>query len=371
MTAPTGVEIHHLDASYRDTPVLRGVDFTVAAGELACILGPSGCGKTTLLRVVAGFHHADRGTVTIGGRLVEGDYVSVAPEHRRIGYVPQEGALFPHLTVAANVGFGMPRHKPALRRHRKARVEELLELVGLADLAHRHPHQLSGGQQQRIALARALAPRPDLVVLDEPFAALDAGLRQRLRLDIRAALTAAGVTALLVTHDQTEALSLGDQVVLMREGRVLQADRPAELYNRPVDAWAAHFVGDATILACKLAGASAHTSLGLMPVIPDPSRADSEACVVIRPDQVSLHDPSPSTPTWRTGTVIRSEYYGHDALIQIMVSNDNTITMLARVRGADSPPVGQLVAFDIHGILATCDPGVSAQHSPTYPDTEP
>ena len=224
MTTSPGVAISGLESSYGTTRVLRGLDLVVTRGDIACVLGPSGCGKTTLLRVLAGFLPAEAGTVSIGGRVVDDGRHCVAPEDRRVGYVPQEGALFPHLTVAGNVGFALARRSRRQRALRRGRVEELLELVGLAGFGHRRPDELSGGQQQRVALARALICEPDLVLLDEPFAALDASLRHRLRLDVRAALAAAGVTAILVTHDQTEALSLGDQVVTARP---CSRDRPS------------------------------------------------------------------------------------------------------------------------------------------------
>jgi iron(III) transport system ATP-binding protein len=221
-----GVALHiaGVHAGHPGVAVLRGVDLHVPGGALAAVLGGSGCGKTTLLRVVAGFHPLDAGTVRLGGRLVAGDGVDMAPERRRVGLVPQEGALFGHLTVAGNVGFGLDR---AARRG--GRVQEMLELVGLPGYERRMPAELSGGQQQRVALARALAPSPDVVLLDEPFTALDAGLRSEVRDEVRAALRRAGTTAVLVTHDQQEALGCADVVAVLRDGRVVQAAGPREL----------------------------------------------------------------------------------------------------------------------------------------------
>src|SRR4051812_7811614 len=202
--------------SYGATPVLTGVDLHVPEGSFTALLGPSGCGKTTLLRLVAGFDDPDRGTVGVGGRRVAGAGRSVPARRRHIGFVPQEGGLFPHLSVAGNVTFGLPRRQ----RRDAGRVRELLDLVGLDPaLATRAPHQLSGGQQQRVALARALAPQPSLVLLDEPFSSLDASLRDEARRAVAAALRAAGATAVLVTHDQAEALSTADQVAVLRGGR--------------------------------------------------------------------------------------------------------------------------------------------------------
>ncbi|MFN2497394.1 MAG: ABC transporter ATP-binding protein, partial [Pseudonocardiaceae bacterium] len=235
--------------SFGATTVLRGVDLSVPKGALAAVLGPSGCGKTTLLRVVAGFDRADAGEVVIGGRLVSGPGVAVPPERRRVGMVPQEGALFPHLSVAGNVGFGLPR------RQRTSRVAEMLDLVGLGGYGARMPHELSGGQQQRVALARALAPGPALVLLDEPFSALDTGLRAALREDVRRALHATGATAVLVTHDQQEALSTADLVAVLQAGTIVQAGPPAELYQAPRDLDVATFLGEAVLLDAVLRGA--------------------------------------------------------------------------------------------------------------------
>ena len=198
-------------------PVLTGLDLDVPAGSFTAILGPSGSGKTTLLRLLAGFERADAGSIAIGDRVVDGPGTSqIPPERRQLGYVPQEGALFPHLTVAANVGFGLPA------RRRAARTAELLEAVGLAGMGGRYPHQLSGGQQQRVALARALAIRPEVVLLDEPFASLDAHLRASVRADVLEICRAAGTTAILVTHDQDEALSMADRIAVLRDGRIVQ-----------------------------------------------------------------------------------------------------------------------------------------------------
>ncbi|MFE1785967.1 ABC transporter ATP-binding protein, partial [Streptomyces sp. NPDC059506] len=246
--------------------VLDDLSLTVAGGELVAVLGPSGCGKTTLLRIVAGFLRPDSGTVGIGGRTVAGPGVHVPPERRSVGIVAQEGALFPHLSVARNVAFGLTG---AARAERRVRTEEMLELVGLGGYGDRMPHELSGGQQQRVALARALAPRPALVLLDEPFNALDSGLRNGVRADVAAALRATGATALLVTHDQQEALSIADRVAVMRSGKVVQYGTPQEVYRHPADAWVAGFVGDAVLLPGTVEGpgkTTAATALGPVPL---------------------------------------------------------------------------------------------------------
>jgi ABC-type Fe3+/spermidine/putrescine transport system ATPase subunit len=239
----TELKVQGLHKAFGSHPVLAGLDLTVPTGSLTAILGPSGSGKTTLLRVLAGFDQADAGSVRIGDTVVDGPGTHVPPERRRIGYVPQEGSLFPHLTVAANVGFGLPA-----RERRGPRVAALLASVGLAGLGPRYPHQLSGGQQQRVALARALAIEPAVVLLDEPFASLDAHLRAAVRADVQEIFRAAGTTAILVTHDQDEALSMADRVAVLRGGRIAQYAPPQDLYIRPADPQLARFIGDANLL---------------------------------------------------------------------------------------------------------------------------
>ena len=277
---------------------LDGVDVEVPAGRLTSILGPSGSGKTTLLRVLAGTERADEGSVRVQGLLCDGAgaagagrRVHVAPERRRVGLVPQEGALFPHLDVAGNVGFGL--HRMA-RPQRRARVTELLELVGLAGLEHRRVHELSGGQQQRVALARALAPEPQVVLLDEPFSALDASLRADLRVEVADLLRSTGTTAVLVTHDQAEAMSVADHMAVMRAGRIVQQGAPQELYRRPVDLWVAGFLGEAVVLDGVLIDVRpdgvgrARCVLGDVPVeLPDaPQPSLGPVRVFCRPEQI-------------------------------------------------------------------------------------
>ncbi|HWD10035.1 MAG TPA: ABC transporter ATP-binding protein, partial [Actinomycetota bacterium] len=256
------VTITGLHKSYGSVPVLAGLDLSVEAGLLTAVLGPSGSGKTTLLRVLAGFERADAGQLSIAGECVDGGGRWVAPEKRRVGYVPQEGCLFPHLSVAANIGFGLA--KGPGRRDRNRRVGELLELIGLDGMGERRPHELSGGQQQRVALARALAPRPRIVLLDEPFASLDTGLRATLRDDVREVLRAEGTTTVLVTHDQDEALSIADVVAVMRHGRIVQAGSPRELYDAPADAEVATFLGMANLVPGIVEESYAATPLGAL-----------------------------------------------------------------------------------------------------------
>ena len=235
-----------LAKSYRTRAVLREVDLVVREGTLTAILGASGSGKTTLLRLIIGFIAPDHGTIEVDGSVVAAaGGAHVAPDKREIGYVAQEGALFPHLTVAENVAFGLPRGE----RRNGSRTNEALDLVGLGSgYAARRPHELSGGEQRRVGLARALAPKPRIVLLDEPFSGLDAHLRAETREAVTQALAAEGATAVLVTHDQAEALSMGREVAVLRSGRLAQTATPTVLYRDPVDLDVARFVGDAVIV---------------------------------------------------------------------------------------------------------------------------
>ncbi|MEV0175906.1 ABC transporter ATP-binding protein [Streptomyces sp. NPDC050803] len=292
-------------------PVLDALDLTVPGGALAAVLGPSGCGKTTLLRIIAGFLQADAGSVTLGERVLTGPGAQLPPERRRIGVVPQEGALFPHLSVERNVAFGLLGHGRAERRRRTG---EMLDLVGLSGYGSRMPHELSGGQQQRIALARALAPGPALVLLDEPFNALDSALRAGVRADVRTALRLSGATAVLVTHDQQEALSTADLVAVVRDGRVAQCDTPEQVYRRPVDRWVAGFVGDAVLLPATARGGTAETPLGTVPLVE--GMGTGTGTLLLRPEQLELTEPASAEVA---GTVTDVRFYGHDAMVVVAV----------------------------------------------------
>jgi iron(III) transport system ATP-binding protein len=368
-----------------NSKVLRGLDLTVPGGSLAAVLGPSGCGKTTLLRVIAGFLRADAGTVSVGGRVLSGPGTHVPPEQRRIGIVPQEGALFPHLSVARNVAFGLTGRSSRSGRdggggrtgkaERVRRTGEMLDLVGLAGYGDRMPHELSGGQQQRVALARALAPRPALVLLDEPFNALDSGLRAGVRADVCAALRASGATALLVTHDQQEALSTADLVAVVRDGRVTQSGTPQDIYRYPADPWVAGFVGDAILLPGTAGNGTATTALGPVRIrtpgapgtpggtgtpgeIGTPgetgtpggpggaaAEAASEGTVLLRPEQLELTEPAGDIPR---GTVKDVRYYGHDAMVTLAVDSLDT-PINVRVAGPVSVHPGDHAGIRVTG----------------------
>jgi len=337
----TGLKVTDLHKSFGDQPVLTGVHLDVPERSLTAVLGPSGSGKTTLLRVVAGFERADRGTVTIGDRVVEDAHHVLPPEQRGIGYVPQEGSLFPHLTVAANVAFGVRR---ASRKKLGSNTDELLEMVGLAGLGRRYPHQLSGGQQQRVALARALAIRPALVLLDEPFSSLDAGLRASVRADVQDVLRSGGITAVLVTHDQDEALSVADQVAVIRDGTIGQCGTPQELYDHPVDPAMAQFLGDANLVDATVDGDRVSTPFGPLSLRADAPHRDfsGPAVALVRPEQLLLS--TSMTGAGLRATVVRTEFHGHDTVITLdPVARVDPAPITVRAEGdlvvADGTPV--------------------------------
>ncbi|MEV6865076.1 ABC transporter ATP-binding protein [Streptosporangium subroseum] len=337
----TALTIRRLSKSFGSLRALTDVDLQVPARSLTAILGPSGCGKTTLLRLVAGFTTPDTGTIALGDLLVSEPHTAVPPRRRRIGYVPQEGALFPHLRVADNITFGLP---PAARRSRE-RLTELLDLVELhASTAERYPHELSGGQQQRVALARALAPRPSIVLLDEPFSSLDANLRLSTGRAVAQALHAAGATAVLVTHDQNEALSLADQVAVMSEGRLVQVGSPDTVYATPADPAVARFVGDAVLLPAVITGHTARCALGALTVRGEP--AQGRAQVLIRPEQIEILDDDTGVPA----VVSTVTYFGHDATAALTIQPHGP-DLIARVSGTRTPRPGAHVHLSVNGLV--------------------
>ena len=289
---PARLDFTDISHAYEHTAVLQGVSFAVEPGMIACLLGASGCGKTTVLRCIAGFEPVLSGTVALDGAVMSAKGVSVPPEQRRIGVVFQDYALFPHLTVAGNIAFGLRHATPA---ERDVRVHELLNMIGLADLGTQYPQELSGGQQQRVALARALAPRPQLLLLDEPFSNLDVEMRERLSVEVRDILKHEKITAVLVTHDQNEAFNIADMVGIMKDGRIEQWDTPYRLYHEPQTRYAANFIGAGLFLpGTVLADGQIRVELGtFMPDHAPGWPAGTVVDVLLRPDDVLHDDASP------------------------------------------------------------------------------
>ncbi|MEZ5650542.1 MAG: ABC transporter ATP-binding protein [Burkholderiaceae bacterium] len=310
-------------------PVLRGLGFTLARGEIGCLLGESGCGKTTAMRAIAGFVLPQRGKVTLDGTTLFGPGVCKPPEQRSVGIVFQDYALFPHLDVVRNIGFGLRSLDASARRRR---VDELLELVGLAHARDRFPHELSGGQQQRVALARALAPRPQVLLLDEPFSNLDPDLRERLALEVRDLLKATDATALLVTHDQHEAFAMADRIGVMEAGRIVQWDTAARLYHHPATRSVAAFVGPGSFVCGEITAAKAgymlDSEVGRMslPASADqqhraaPSPRAGPVDVLLRPDDL-MFDPTSGF----VGELVRKAFRGANYLYTLRLPSGRSV----------------------------------------------
>ncbi len=303
----SAIEISGVSKAFAAVPVLQSIDLSVPEGSRTVIVGSSGSGKTTLLRLLSGFETPDVGTIEIGGRSVVGAG-GVVPAHRRgIGYVSQDGSLFPHLTVGENVAFGLDERGAG----RDQSVKRLLEMVSLdPGFASRRPDQLSGGQQQRVAIARALARRPTVMLLDEPFSALDAGLRAATRESVAELLTREGVTTVLVTHDQAEALSFAHQLAILRDGCLAQVGTPRELYSRPVDLGTGLFLGDAVVITATVDGSGASCALGLVDVVPTALRGEVQ--LMLRPEQLAVAE-QPDGP----GVVEAADFFGSAVVLTI------------------------------------------------------
>ncbi|MCC5952183.1 MAG: ABC transporter ATP-binding protein [Acidimicrobiia bacterium] len=309
--------------SFGATEVLHDVSVSVPSGGMLALLGPSGCGKTTLLRIIAGLETPSGGSVRVGDRTLVDGTSAQPPERRRIGMVFQDWALFPHLDVATNVGYGLPRSVRGAERTR--RVRDALDMVGLVGLEDRMPATLSGGQQQRVALARALAPEPAVLLLDEPFSNLDASLRAQVRTEVHELLVGLGITTVIVTHDQEEAFVLGDEVAVLADGRLVQQATPAELYRRPTSAWVAGFVGDANLVAGRMAGAEATTAVGSV-ALAQPLGDGDEVAVLLRPEDCKLL-------AGGDARVQLVEFYGHDTMYVVALPDGTRLS----VREAATP----------------------------------
>jgi iron(III) transport system ATP-binding protein len=366
---PPALRCDGLSKSFGDVLAVHDLSLAVAPGSLVALLGPSGCGKTTALRLIAGFESADAGTVQIAGRTVVGPNRMIPPERRRVGMVFQDYALFPHLTVAGNVRYGLtttgastndassPPHplttrvrqwiqdrwqsRPVLGMSDEIRqsVDDALDHVGLRHMAHRYPHELSGGEAQRVAIARALAPRPDVILLDEPFSNLDARLRTAVRLEVRQILKSAGAAAVFVTHDQEEAFSLADQVAVMLHGHIEQVASPQELYQFPASHAVAEFVGDADFLPGRFEAGAVRTELGLInpsasstDSLPSPASppADGAVDVLLRPESLRVELASATINNVDNvdnpiAVVIDRQYYGHDQVIAVQLPSSKIV----------------------------------------------
>ena len=300
MTERTAIHCHGLTKRFNGSNALDQFELEVPAGAILALLGPSGCGKTTALRVIAGFERPDDGMVDIAGLRVVDGTLDMPPEKRRVGMVFQEYALFPHMTVAANIAYGLDKASTE-------RIADVLALVGLDEHGHRMPHELSGGEQQRVALARALAPRPAVILMDEPFSNLDAGLRDRMRRDVRMILKEAEATAVFVTHDQEEALAIADIVAVMQRGKVVQVGPPQHVYRRPASPWIARFVGESEFVEGTADVGQVATPLGTFPQFGD---LRGPVNVMIRPEWVH-----PFRADDGAAVVVNREFYGHDQLL--------------------------------------------------------
>ncbi len=338
-----GLALRGIQHRYDDTPVLEHVDLDVGAGEIVCLLGASGSGKSTLLRLVAGLEPLQAGAIYLDGTLLADVTLSPPPEARRFGFLFQDHVLFPHLTVRENVAFGL--HGVAASEQATV-VAEQLEQVGLAEYAGRYPHTLSGGQQQRIALARALAPGPRVMLLDEPFASVDATLRRRLREDARQALKARGVPTILVTHDAQEALEMADRIAILSDGAIIQQGAPQEVWEQPANRFVAELFGDAAAIPGTWCDDGVHTAFGVLPTAA-PRSAAAECTVVVRPSHVRLAAGS--------GPAVLADlrFFG-DHFMAFVGCEGQTLKVVC----AEKPPVavGDSVelAFDPAGILVYC-----------------
>jgi iron(III) transport system ATP-binding protein len=346
-----GLRVEALSVRFPDghghATVLRDLDFALAPGEIGCLLGPSGCGKTTALRAIAGFVRPDAGRILVGDRVIASPTTWVEPERRGVGVVFHDYALFPHLSVADNIAFGLRALRGA---ERLERVTRMLRLVGLDALSARFPHELSGGQQQRVALARALAPEPALLLLDEPFSNLDPDLRERLALELRAILNAAGITALLVTHDQYEAFAIADRVGVMAAGTIAQWDAPYRLYHRPDTREVADFVGMGSFLRGTLHQrdglASVEVELGTLPIRARTDQAlagasageHGEVMVLLRPDDVIHDDESPLQ-----AEVVRKAFRGAQFLYTLRLPSGTEL--LALVPSHHNHAIGERIGI--------------------------
>ncbi|MDD3517653.1 MAG: ABC transporter ATP-binding protein [Chromatiales bacterium] len=316
------LDVQRVSVGYHGKDVVHSASFGLRKGTIGCLLGPSGCGKTTLLRAIAGFEPVSGGRIVLGDEEVSRPGWTLPPERRQVGMVFQDFALFPHLTVADNIGFGIRRWKGEAYA---ARVAELLEMVGLPQYGKAYPHALSGGQQQRIALARALAPRPRLMLLDEPFSSMDVELREGLAREVRGILKQENITAMLVTHDQMEAFAIADHIGVMRAGHIMQWDNAYNLYHKPSNRFVADFIGQGVILPGTVLNArEVETEMGLIPgKVPPGCTRGMGVDVLVRPDDIQHDDASPMI-----GEVVEKAFRGAQFLYTLRLSGGSKVLCL-------------------------------------------
>lgn len=340
----SSLELNAVCKSFGSLPAVDNISLSVPEGSRTAIVGPSGSGKTTLLRMIAGFEFPDSGSITLNGTPLVNESIAVPAHQRMIGYVPQDGALFPHMTVAANIGFGLSGSAAS----KQQRIDELMEMVALDNrMLPRWPHELSGGQQQRVALARALAQRPKLMLLDEPFSALDTGLRASMRKAVAKLLSDAGVTTILVTHDQAEALSFANQLAVMRQGKLIQAGPPMDLYLRPRDEETAHFLGDAVVFPATVESGWATCELGRVPVANAGFKGAAQ--IMLRPEQIELSICEQST-LGCLGIVTDSDFGGNACMLTVRLKNaSSNRELLVRSLSVHAPAVGSTVRITVTG----------------------
>lgn len=343
------LEIHNLRRTYGNRAVVDDVSLQIMPGQVTCLLGPSGCGKSTTLRMIAGVEMQDSGEIYVDGKLICDTVFRVPPERREIGLMFQDFALFPHLSVADNVGFGL---KTGTKAERRARIEELLERVDLLRFIDGYPDQLSGGEQQRVALARALAPRPRIMLMDEPFSGLDNRLRDGIRDETLSILKEQDTAVLLVTHEPDEAMRMADEIALMRNGKIVQQGAPYNVYTRPIDRASVAFFSDANVLRAEVSGALAQTPFGrfLAPGVPDGTQVD----IVFRPQHVRIDfdragkGPVPTAidGTPARGIVERARFMGNESLVEFRMDHDGSI-LKATVPNVFLPDVGTVLWLTI------------------------
>ena len=335
----TLLELNNVRTHYDKKAIIHDISFSVEEGELACLLGPSGCGKTTILRAISGFQDLEKGEISLTGKCISKPGFSLTPEKRNIGMIFQDHALFPHLNIAENIGFGLRKHN---KQQKQTTIGVLLELIGLEGHQEKYPHELSGGQQQRVALARALAPSPKLLLMDEPFSNLDADLREKLGYEVRSLLKDQGITAIMVTHDQHDAFALGDKIGVMSEGHLLQWDTSFNLYHAPVSRFVAQFIGEGVFISGKMVEAkSVITSFGEIKgetVAGNYCGEDVE--ILLRPDDI-LHDPKSSI----RGKVIRKAFKGAQTLYTLQTAKNEHL--LSLFPSHDDYEIGDMVGVRI------------------------